>query len=262
MNARPRSRRYGRVRLAALLAVSAVAIVIGLAAWRGTSGDAGCRSALIPAYLPPDGIARIADRPVRDRIVVFNPDSGPGAVLRPAYRSAVAAEQRTGTRVLGYVHTGWGARDPAAVRADVVRYRSWYGVDGIFFDETAHDAAQLPYYAALARDTRADGLGVVAFNPGTVPAREYVDLADIVVTFEGSASAYDAAMRSMPKWMRNVPRRKIAHLLYDATRAQALHAVTDGSAGYVYATSASLPDPWSTLPPYLDELEARLAACS
>jgi spherulation-specific family 4 protein len=262
VNERPRSRRHGRAGLAALLAVSAVGIVIALAAWRGTSGDDGCRSALIPAYLSPDGIARIAERPVRDRIVVFNPDSGPGAVLRPAYRSAVAIEQRTGTRVLGYVHTGWGARDPAAVRADVWRYRSWYGVDGIFFDETAHDAAQLPYYAALARDARADGLGVVAFNPGTVPAREYVDLADIVVTFEGAASGYDAAMRSMPRWTRNVPRRKIAHLLYDATRAQALDAVTEGSAGYVYATSASLPDPWSTLPPYLDELEARLAGCT
>jgi Spherulation-specific family 4 len=102
----------------------------------------------------------------------------------------------------------------------------------------------------------------VAFNPGTVPAREYVDLADIVVTFEGAASAYDAAMQAMPRWTRKVPRRKIAHLLYDATRAQALDAVTAGSAGYVYATSASLPDPWSTLPPYLDELEARLAGCT
>jgi hypothetical protein len=261
VNGRPRARRHRGAGLAALLAAAAVAIVIALAAWRGTGDDPGCRSALIPAYLPPDGIARIAERPVRDRVVVVNPDSGPGAVLRPAYRAAVAAEQRTGTRVLGYVHTGWGARDPAAVRADVVRYRSWYGVDGIFFDETAHDAAQLPYYAALARAARADGLAVVALNPGTVPARQYVDLADIVVTFEGPASTYEDATRSMPGWTREVPRRKIAHLLYDATRAQALDAVTKGSAGYVYATSASLPDPWSTLPPYLDELEARLAGC-
>jgi Spherulation-specific family 4 len=262
VNGRHRARRLGTDRLSAVLVAATVAIVIALAPWRGTGGDAGCRSALIPAYVPPDGIARIAERPVRNRIVVFNPDSGPGAVLGPAYRSAVAAEQRTGTRVLGYVHTGWGAREPAAVRADVVRYRSWYAVDGIFFDETAHDPARLPYFAALARDTRADGAGIVAFNPGTVPAREYVDLADIVVTFEGPAAAYDAAMRSMPKWTRDVPRRKIAHLLYDATGAQALHAVTEGSAGYVYATSASLPDPWSTLPPYLDELEARLAGCT
>jgi spherulation-specific family 4 protein len=262
VNGRPRVRRRGRAGLAALFAGATVAVVIALAAGRGAADDAGCRSALIPAYLPPDGIARIAARPVRDRVVVFNPDSGPGTVRRAGYRSAVAAEQRARTRVIGYVHTGWGARDPAAVRADVMRYRSWYGVDGIFFDETAHDAAQLPYYAALAHDTRADGLAVVAFNPGTVPAPGYVDLADIVVTFEGPARAYDAALRSMPQWTREVPRRKLAHLLYDATRAQALHAVTEGSAGYVYATSASLPDPWSTLPPYLDELEAWLAGCS
>lgn len=262
MNGRPGVRRRRRGRIAGLLAAGIVAIVIALAAWRGGATDPGCRSALIPAYLPPDGIARLAERPVRDRVVVFNPDSGPGTLRRRAYRTAVAAAQRTGTRVLGYVHTGWGARDPGAVRTDVLRYRSWYAVDGIFFDETAHDAAQLPYYASLARDTRADGPGVVAFNPGTVPARDYFDLADIVVTFEGPASTYDATIATMPDWTRDVPRRKIAHLLYDASRAQALRAVTEGSAGFVYATSASLPDPWSTLPPYLDELEGRLAGCA
>jgi Spherulation-specific family 4 len=228
----------------------------------GDGSDSRCRSALIPAYLPPDGIARIAERPVRDRVVIVNPDSGPGTALRPAYRSAVAAEQRAGTRVLGYVHTGWGARDPSAVVADLVRYRSWYAVDGIFFDETAHDAAELPYYASLARDARADGLGVVALNPGVVPARGYFDLADIVVTFEGPASGYDGALRAMPAWLREVPRRKVAHLVYDATREQALRAVTEGAAGFVYATSASLPNPWSSLPAYLDELEARLAGCA
>jgi hypothetical protein len=245
-----------------VLAAAGAVVVMALAACSGTSDQPACRSAFIPAYLPPDGIARIAERPVRDRVVIFNPDNGPGAKLAPEYRSAVAADQRTGTRVLGYVHTGWGARDPAAVVADVLRYRSWYGADGIFFDETAHDAAELPYYRSLARDARAAGLGIVALNPGTVPARAYFDLADIVVTFEGPYSAYEAAIRAMPAWTRDVPRDRIAHLLYDTTRAQAMRAIESGPAGFVYATSASLPNPWSTLPPYLDELEARLAGCA
>jgi hypothetical protein len=261
VNGHRSARRIGRVGLAALV-VAGAAVVMALTALRDSDADAGCRSALIPAYLSPDGIARIAERPVRDRVVIFNPDNGPGSVLRPAYRAAVAAEQRAGTRVLGYVHTGWGARDPSAVVSDLVRYRSWYAVDGIFFDETAHDAAELPYYASLARDARADGLGVVALNPGTVPARGYFDLADIVVTFEGPYSSYAGALRTMPDWLSDVPRRKVAHLVYDASRDQALRAVTEGSAGFVYATSETLPNPWSELPAYLDELEARLAGCA
>jgi hypothetical protein len=260
VNAHRPSRRWGWAGLV-LVVVAGAAIVMALTALRRPSEDEGCRSALIPAYLPPDGIERIAERPVRDRVVIFNPDNGPGAVLRPAYRTAVAAEQRTGTRVLGYVHTNWGARDPSAVVADLLRYRSWYGVDGVFLDEASHDGAVEPYYASIARDARADGMRVVALNPGTVPARGYFDLADIVVTFEGPYSSYEAALRSMPAWLRDVPRRKVAHLVYDASREQALRAVTEGSAGFVYATSASLPNPWDRLPPYLDELEARLAAC-
>jgi hypothetical protein len=252
-----------RLRWAGLtaVAVAGALLVMALTALRGDGAEAECRSALIPAYLPPDGLARIADRPVRDRLVIFNPDNGPGAVPRAAYRSAVAAEQRTGTRVLGYVHTDWGARDSAAVRADVLRYRSWYGVDGVFFDETAHDAGRLEHYAALARDARDAGLRVVAFNPGTVPARGYFDLADVVVTFEGPYSVYALALAAMPAWLSDVPRRKVAHLIYAADRAQALSAITEGSAGFVYATDASLPNPWDRLPGYLDELEARLQAC-
>jgi hypothetical protein len=254
------SRRLHWAGLTAVVMAGAL-VVMALTALRGDGAAAECRSALIPAYLPPDGIARIADRPVRDRLVIMNPDSGPGAVLRPAYRTAVAAEQRTGTRVLGYVHTGWGARDASAVVADLMRYRSWYGVDGVFLDETAHDAGALPYYAALARDARTAGLRVVALNPGMVPAAGYFDAADIVVTFEGPYSSYASALRSMPAWLSEVPRRKVAHLVYAADRAQALRAITEGSAGFVYATDASLPNPWDRLPAYLDELEARLQGC-
>ena len=260
MNANRLSRRLRWSGLTAVVMAGAL-LMMALTALRGDGAEMECRSALIPAYLPPDGLARIADRPVRDRVVIFNPDNGPGATLDPAYLSAVAAEQRTGTRVLGYVHTGWGARDSAAVVADLLRYRSWYGVDGVFFDETAHDAGALPYYAALARDARAAGLRIVALNPGTVPARGYFDAADIVVTFEGPYSSYAAALGSMPAWLSDVPRRKVAHLVYAADRARALRTITEGSAGFVYATDASLPNPWDRLPAYLDELETQLQGC-
>jgi hypothetical protein len=67
----------------------------------------------------------------------------------------------------------------------------------------------------------------VVLNPGVVPARGYFDLADIVVTFEGPVDGYAGAVRRMP------------------------------AAGYFYATSGTLPDPWSAVPPYLADLERR-----
>ena len=36
--------------------------------------------------------------------------------------------------MLGYVPTGWAGRPLDAVKADIDRYRQWYGVEGVFLD--------------------------------------------------------------------------------------------------------------------------------
>ena len=258
-------RRRTHLGLSAIVVVAActvAAIALGARSERGvTVTGIVCRSTLIPAYLAAGDLARIADRPATGRVAVVNPHNGPGEAARRSYRAAVAALQLGGTRVLGYVHTGYGARPAAAVIADATRYRAWYGVDGVFLDETAEDDARLPYYRALAAEARATGLRIVALNPGTVPARGYFDVGDIVVTFEGPYAAYGAATRATPDWLRDVSPAKVAHLVYDATPAEAFRAVGEDGAGFLYATSGELPDPWSALPPYLDELESRLGTC-
>jgi hypothetical protein len=220
-----------------------------------------CHSALIPAYGGPDALARLAGRAGGGRVVIVNPSNGPGVAAQPDYRRAIAAEEHAGATVLGYVHTGYGTRDPAAVLADVQRYRSWYGIGGVFLDEAGHTDQQLPYYRSIAGPLRASGERVV-LNPGVVPARGYFDIADIVVTFEGPATDYAGAVSRMPEWVRALPRARIAHLVYSADDEQAMQAAAVGAAGYFYATSGALPDPWSTLPPYLEDLEDRLGACS
>jgi hypothetical protein len=261
MSARLRAPRWRRLVLAAVGTGAAVGIVaLAMPSSRGV-GAVTCRTTFIPAYMPPDGLARLAQRPLPGRVVIINPSNGPGDALEPAYRDTVAAAQRAGTRVLGYVHTGYGSRDAATATADVARYRSWYGVDGIFFDEAAHDDARLAYYRTLAADARAAGARLVAVNPGTVPARGYFDVADIVVTFEGAYSDYAPAVQAMPAWVRELPGGRVANLVYDASREQALQAAGDRAAGFLYATSSTLPNPWSTLPSYLDELEAAVGGC-
>jgi hypothetical protein len=252
----------GLAAVAVVGACTAAAMVLGATPEPRVMGTSiMCRSTLIPAYLAADDLARIAERPAPGRVVVVNPHNGPGAEARRSYRAAVAAVQLGGTRVLGYVHTGYGARPAADVLADATRYRAWYGVDGVFLDEAAEDDARLPYYRALAGEARAAGLRLVALNPGTVPARGYFDVGDIVVTFEGPYAAYGEATRTTPDWLRDVRPTQVAHLVYDATPAEALSAAGADGAGFLYATSGELPDPWSTLPPYLDELEARLGTC-
>ena len=94
-----------------------------------------------------------------------------------------------------------------------------------------------------------------------MPARGYFDVGDIVVTFEGPFAEYAAALRAMPEWLRELPPRQTAHLVYGAGHEQALEAVRQSTAGYFYATSGSLPNPWSPLPAYLADLETQLETC-
>lgn len=257
-----RRRRSGTiVALAAGLAVAVAAVVLAVA--RGSDGEeAGCRMLLIPAYVPPDELRELA-RVAPPRLVVINPASGPGAAAQEAYAGAVAALRRGGARVLGYVPTGYGTRDPAQVRADVDRYAAWYGVDGIFLDEVAHAASLLPYYRGLTDHVRGPGDRTVVLNPGVVPDRAYFDLADVVVTFEGAFPAYAAARERAPEWTHELPREQVAVLVYGASREQAAEVVAGSAhAGYVYATPGVLPHPWGTVPDYIREEASMLDPCT
>lgn len=250
-----------------LVAVSIVASIVVLVIALMTRGSAQrlptCPAMLIPAYLPPELITDLFGAPRREGLVVVNPGNGPGTHARSAYREAVHAARAAGARVLGYVPTSYGTRPADLVLADVDRYRNWYGVDGIFFDEAAHSAAQLPYYDALARHVHSSRGGLVVLNPGVVPAPGYFDVADVVVTFEGPYSAYAGALARMPAWVREQPPERVAHLVYDASGDQAIAAVREvRDAGYLYVTSGTLPDPWRAVPPYLHEEGEALDACS
>jgi spherulation-specific family 4 protein len=249
--------------IVASAAAAGAILLVTLLTSRGADRRPTCRSTLIPAYVPPHAIVELVRASARPRLLVINPANGPGADALPAYRSAVRAAQHAGARVLGYVPTTYGERPVADVVADVDRYTSWYRVDGIFLDEASHDVERLAYYAAVGRHVRAAADRLVVLNPGVVPAPEYFDVADVVVTFEGPYGGYGAALKAMPDWVRDQPPEHVAHLVYDASHRQAMSAVRHPQdAGYVYVTSGSMPDPWRTVPSYLHEEERALEGCS
>jgi Spherulation-specific family 4 len=240
---------------------AAAALVALLATRDGRAEVRSCRSTLIPAYVSAGEVAELARRSQRERLLVINPASGPGVSADQAYQQAVAAAKKAGARVLGYVPTSYGARDVSAVEGDIDRYTSWYDVDGIFLDEASNDEGALAYYGALARHIRSSPGRLVVLNPGMVPARGYFNLADVVVTFEGPVGSYAAAVERTPSWLGHVPAGRIAHLVYGASREQALQAIAlRAHARYVYAAAGSQPHPWS-LPDYVDEVQALLAKC-
>jgi hypothetical protein len=244
-------RRRGVITLSVGLVLVAGLVVTVVA--RGGVDPTGCGRAFVPAYMPPAQVEALSRIPGAGSYLIINPQNGPGAAAQPAYRQAVEAVQAAGWRVLGYVPTDYGARAAGTVRADASRYTSWYGVDGIFLDEVAAGSAQLAYYGALRTYIQ----GLVAINPGIVPARGYLAVADLIVTYEGPFSGYADAVAHDPAWL---PRHRTIHLVYDAPTGSALSVAT-GHDGYSYTTSGTLPDPWSALPQFAEQELRDLGVC-
>ena len=171
--------------------------------------------------------------------------------------------RRAGLRVLGYVPTDYARRDPGIVRAEVDRYAQWYRVTDIFVDEVSSTEEELPYYTALTASLRTQPNRMIAFNPGMVPAAGYFDLANIVVTFEGRYADYRVRTEPAPapSGLAGFSRTQTAHLVYDATDAEALQVVDTPRADYVYVNSGTQPNPWRSLPATLAEQQSRLAEC-
>ncbi|MCA6096285.1 spherulation-specific family 4 protein [Streptomyces sp. SCA3-4] len=201
-----------------------------------------------PATHPEEWAALVAAAPGL-HAVVLNVADGPGSSCDPAFRDVARRLRRAGVRLLGYVDTGYGRRPPRAVAADVLRHRRWYGVDGVFFDQAAADAAALPRYRGLATAARLLGARCVVLNPGTHPAPGYAALADLLVTFEGTWEAYRRA--GVPAWTADHPPGRFCHLVHavppDRTAQVARTAAARG-AGVHCAVPGTGANPWCSVP--------------
>ncbi|MGW0748608.1 spherulation-specific family 4 protein [Streptomyces sp. NPDC002587] len=220
-------------------------------------------------------------------VVVLNPGNGDAPFEAP-WRARADALRRgttaTGgkTKVLGYVHTDHGNRAAAAVKASVDNYlRTSDGrlhVDGVFFDVVSRDCgpgnATRDHYAELRRhvedtmravDPAASPL--VVDNPGTAIADCYLEpgrrTADVFVTYEDTYAAYtgggwrggnvfDPLTGYRTGTELDPSGTAFWHLVHDVPDAGAMRATLrtacDRGAGYAYATSAAMPNPWNTGP--------------
>jgi hypothetical protein len=183
--------------------------------------------------------------------MILNPSSGVGTSPSSHFQTKTSEAQAAGITVLGYVWTDYTSRPIADVKSEIDDYMSWYSVDGIFLDEVSNDGADIAYYQELATYIRSKSGPYIMINPGTVPDEGYMDVADVVVSFESAYSNY--ASRTFPSWMDNYAQNRFCHLVYDTPEADfgdAWALALSHNVGYVYFTDDASPNPWDTLPTY------------
>jgi hypothetical protein len=213
---------------------------------------AACQHIAIPAYF---GIGPQWDQTVSlgsdSDVLIVNMADGPGNQPLPDFRAAIQRARQSGARVVGYVYTQFGARDLQQVKADVDRFNDWFGVDGVFVDNMGAELNMLPYYRELHDYIKSTPGGLIVANPGIVPDRQYMDIADVLVVFEGPYDSY--VTRGFPDWVLEYPPQRFAHLVYDtggASMGDAVRLSASRNAGYIYVTDGKLPWNWQNLPNY------------
>jgi Spherulation-specific family 4 len=212
---------------------------------------------------------------------IVNPDNGPGAAFNSDYANAITSFKAAGGHVLGYVYTCYGnnncvtglpsTRSVQDVLDDAAKYRSWYGVSGVFLDEMSNTMTEYAFYKNVANGLRAAAPGVQIFgNPGTATPADFLNVADTLVTFERGTGSYAGASTRQP-WMDTAPADRQAHLHYNVdTEAQMRSLLAQAqalNAGYVYITNDCYRDnvpgctnPWNSLPSYWNAEVAAVTA--
>lgn len=206
---------------------------------------------------------------------IINPEDGPVPPTHGNYADYVVGMNElnsTGTKMVGYVLTDYGAADINAVKAQVdlyvQHYSSW--ITGIFFDQVPSSAASLAYYQELYDYAHAQtGFDLVILNPGTGADEPYIAewAADTIGLFEGSNTEW--TMYTPPEYMidsYHYPGGSYAHdsvspflgIIYDVpdvpTMEARFHDLMVARFHHVYITDDSGSNPFDTLPVYWQEL--------
>ena len=215
---------------------------------------------IVPLYTYPGGtwdtvVKTKNNHPAVPIVAIVNPANGPGGSKDSNYVSGIAQLKAAGVVVIGYVSTAYTSRSLTAVKGDIDKWGSWYGVDGIFFDEQTNWAGGESYYTQAGDYAESKGLGFTVGNPGADSLPSYLSTVDVVLIYESpglpNLSNYVSWGSSAKDQLGMIP-FSVSSLptswLKDAT----------GFIGWVYVTSDGLPNPWDSLPTYFDDTAALL----
>jgi hypothetical protein len=189
------------------------------------------------------------------KFVICNPASGPGDAVNADWQVQIRRAHAAGLKVLGYVRTDYAGIPLVSVKASIRKYFDWYGVDGIFIDEVPTSSVSLPYFGQLydyVKNKSRDH--TVILNPGTYAVDEaYMSCSDVVMNFEGPASAYSGI--TFPAWTINYPAHRFWHCIHDVAdvtqRDSLIASARVNRAGLLYLTTdtaASGANPYDSLP--------------
>ena len=213
---------------------------------------------LVPLYVYPgriwtQTIAAKTRYPSVQIYIIANVNNGPGNSVDPKYVSFIAAAQKAGIDVLGYVYTQYGKRSATQVDADIAKWQAYYGADGIFLDQMATHAQS--YYQAATVYAHAHSLWFVMGNPGVdAPGNAGTD----AINFYERGGYPSLKFLSKPSHLQ-YPRNTWSYIAGAVPFSAAKIRASAAYVGYLYVTNGKEPECYCRLPTYFDRLVASLS---
>ncbi len=255
--------RYKRIFSTGYVALLLGAVAVGFAvAPQNTHAASSPLGVMIPLYTYPTDASWAAVIQAKQAypnvpfIAVINPNSGPGGSQDSNYVQGIKNLQGAGIRVLGYVDTAYAGDSLSSVEANVNLYKSWYAVDGIFFDDMTNVAGYESYYSTLSAYVHSLIPGSTTIgNPGTSVPTSYIGTLDVLDIYESSpypSLSFITYSGYSPNYFSNI--------VYGVPLSTSYLTSIVGINSWVYVTDANLPNPYDVLPSYFISEVATLSS--
>ena len=220
---------------------------------------------MVPAYFDASSsnwatLAAQASKMPGNLYAIANPNSGPGAVMDSSYQAVINNVRSNSGKILGYVPTTYGKRSEADIKSDIDKWFSWYSIDGIFLDEMQSDTGYEQYYQNIYNYIKSKSLSaLVVDNPGWCSSESCLyyngnRVADVLCNFENGIGIDNVTSAS---WASKYSSENFYMLPYNISSNNWQSTVDKAAAkncGWIYCTGETLPNPWSTLPPYFEQM--------
>ncbi len=191
-------------------------------------------------------------------VAVVNPANGPGTHTDPNYASWIDKLKAAGITVIGYVYTSYGTRSVSSVETDASRYKSMYGVSGVFLDQMTNVPGHEFYYSSVTSYAHSLGLWLVVGNAGLSVPTSYMGTVDKIIVYENTGIP---SLSTLNKAMAARPSSGFAVVSYGVSGfSSSSVALLANYGSLVYVTQLGLPLPYSAVPSYYSTLVADLNA--
>jgi len=180
-------------------------------------------------------------------IAVINPSDGPGGSSDSNYVQGVKDFQAAGIIVIGYVATGYASHGMSDLDTQISLYKTWYSVNGIFFDEMSNNAGNENYYSTLNTYVKSLGMTMTMGNPGTSVPSSYIGILDSLCIFEQGGLPTLSYLSSYS----GHPKSNFAYIgLSVSSLDTSLEVSSSNYVQWIYITDAGGGNPYDVLPSY------------